>query len=268
MKYIATISFGKDSTTMCDLLLKNNYPLDEIIFTDTFQEFTLMYEYAEKVKKYFKERYKKEITVLTPLDTFEQWCFGVIKDKNAEGYKAIRGIPNPADTDSQCFHRRQTKVNPMEVYLKEKYPNETITQYIGYTKGEDRSIKNTEKFKFEFPLKHDFKMTEDDCKKYLKEQEMQNPLYKFFSRTGCAMCPFQAERSMFQLFHNFKDTWEYMNWIEKRLNHYEKMGFRVMNKYWFTEHRTLSKMEHKFEQNKATLFDFSDEPLKDCFCKI
>ncbi len=27
MKYIATISGGKDSTVMCDLLLKNNYPI-------------------------------------------------------------------------------------------------------------------------------------------------------------------------------------------------------------------------------------------------
>ena len=41
MKYIATISFGKDSTVMCDLLLKNGYPVDYIVFTDTLLEFPI-----------------------------------------------------------------------------------------------------------------------------------------------------------------------------------------------------------------------------------
>lgn len=61
MKYIATISFGKDSTVMCDLLLKNGYPVDYIVFKDTLMEFPFMYEYKEKVCAYFRERYGKEV---------------------------------------------------------------------------------------------------------------------------------------------------------------------------------------------------------------
>ena len=57
MKYVATISFGKDSTVMCDLLLKNGYPIDYLVFTDTMLEFPMMYEYKEKVCEYFKNRY-------------------------------------------------------------------------------------------------------------------------------------------------------------------------------------------------------------------
>ncbi|WP_026803606.1 phosphoadenosine phosphosulfate reductase domain-containing protein [Aliarcobacter lanthieri] len=51
--YIATISGGKDSVAMTDLLLKNGYPVDYILFYDTFLEFPIMYKYLEKVKKYF-----------------------------------------------------------------------------------------------------------------------------------------------------------------------------------------------------------------------
>jgi len=265
--YIATISGGKDSVTMCDLLLKNGYPVDEIIFSDTLQEFPQMYEYKNKVKEYFENRYSITITNLSPMTTFEEWCFGVIRDKNADGYGAIRGIPNPADSESQCYHRRETKVKPSDKYLNEKYGDAHIIKYIGYTKGENRSYKDNDKYTHKYPLK-EFCMTEDDCKKYLIDQEMENPLYKFFSRTGCAMCPFQSERSMFQIYHNFKDTWIYMKWIEKRLEEYEKMGFRVMNRYWFNGYRKLEDMEYKFDLNKETLFNFSDEPLKDCFCKI
>ncbi|MDM5264773.1 phosphoadenosine phosphosulfate reductase family protein [Sulfurovum sp. XTW-4] len=267
-KYIPTISGGKDSVSQCDLLLKNGFPVDEIIFCDTFQEFPMMYKYIEKIKKYFDDRYGKKITVLKPLTTFEEWCFGVIRDKNADGYGAIRGIPNPADNESQCYHRRETKVKPSDAYLNEKYPDSHIVKYIGYTKGENRSYKDTDRCTHLYPLKHIFKMTEDDCKKYMIDQEMENPLYKFFSRSGCGICPFQSERSMFQLYHNFRDIWDYMKGIEKRLEQYEKMGFRVMNRYWFTGYRTLEQMEHKFNLNKATLFDFSDEPIRDCFCKI
>ena len=134
MKYIATISFGKDSTAMCDLLLKNNYPLDEIIFCDTLEEFDEMYEYGEKIKKYFKERYNKEITVLTPKSTFEHWAYGTIEKEVAKRKGMVRGIPTK---DSMCYWRRESKIYPMERYLKEKYPDETFTQYIGYTKGEN-----------------------------------------------------------------------------------------------------------------------------------
>ncbi len=266
--YIGTISFGKDSTTMNDLLLKNGYPLDEIIFTDTFKEFDEMYYYSKKVNEYFKKRYKKEITFLKPLATFEEWCFGVIKDKTAEGFGCIRGIPLPSNNESMCFHRRETKVKPLDDYLKEKYPNKKIIKYIGYTKGEGRNIKDTESLKHIYPLKNIFKMNEERCKEYLISQDMENPLYRFFSRTGCYLCPFQSERSMYQIYKNFNHLWEKMKWIEKVLKDYENQGFKIMNRYFFTNKRTCEDMEKEFNLQADSLFNFSDEPLRDCFCKL
>ncbi len=55
MKYIATLSGGKDSTVMCDLLLKNNYPVDYLIFNDTLIEHKEMYQYINKLEKYYPE---------------------------------------------------------------------------------------------------------------------------------------------------------------------------------------------------------------------
>ena len=266
--YVGTISFGKDSTVMNDLLLKNGYPMDEIIFTNTYKEFDDMYSYGLKVNNYFKSRYNKEITFLNPLATFEEWCFGVIKDKTAEGFGAIRGIPLPSDNETMCFHRRETKVKPIDSYLNKKYPNMKIVKYIGYTKGEGRNIKDTENLKHIYPLKNIFKMNEERCKEYLIHQDMENPLYRFFSRTGCYLCPFQSEKSMYQLYKYFNKYWEKMKWIEKILKDYEDMGFKVMNRYFFVNKRTCEDMEKIFKIRENELFDFSDEPLKDCFCKI
>ena len=35
MKYIASVSFGKDSLAMLLILLEENKPLDEVVFYDT-----------------------------------------------------------------------------------------------------------------------------------------------------------------------------------------------------------------------------------------
>ena len=255
---------------MCDLLLKNGYQVDELIFTDTFLEFGLMYEYLERLKTYFKDRYGKDITVLKPMTTFEEWCFGVIKKESAKEFGSIRGIPNPAKNDTQCYHRRETKIKPLEKYLKDRYQDEEIVSYVGYTLGEGRSIKDHDNFKYIYPLKDYFKMTEEDCKAYLINQEMENPLYRYFSRTGCAICPFQSERSFFQIWKNFPEIWERMKFIESVLFQYEKMGFRVLNKFWFTGRRACDDMEKVFKKTdkQGSFYDFSDDPIKDCFCKI
>jgi 3'-phosphoadenosine 5'-phosphosulfate sulfotransferase (PAPS reductase)/FAD synthetase len=267
MKYIATISFGKDSTVMCDLLLKNGYPVDYIVFKDTLMEFPFMYEYKEKVCKYFKERYNREVIVTKPETTFEHWCFGVIKDKTADKHGYIRGIPMVWALP--CYWQRESKVKPQNKLFDEILGDEETTSYIGFTLDES-TRKMSGDGNFLYPLIDDFKMTERNCQEYLINQEMQNPLYNFFTRTGCAICPAQSEEAWFQVWKNFKDTWEYMKWIETRLLQYERMGMKVSNSYWFTDYRTCEDMEKKFikAEKQKTLMDFSDEPLKDCFCKI
>lgn len=265
--YIAALSGGKDSTVMCDLLLKNGYPLDYIVFQDTFMEFDFMYKYINKLEKYFKRRYNKEITRLKPKTTFEEWCFGVIKDSNAKCYEHIRGIPMV--WSEPCYWRRESKQVTSDLFVKENNITNAVW-YIGFTLGENRKINNTDKQSFEYPLKDIFKLREIDCQKYLLDQDMENPLYKYFNRTGCFMCPAQSDRSWYQVWKNFPDDWAYMKWIEKRLLKLQSMGYKVKNCYWFTDFRTCDDMEKKFKliDKQGSLFDFSDEPLKDCFCKI
>lgn len=265
--YIGTESGGKDSTTQNDLLLKNGFPLDEIIFTDTLEEFEEMYIYISKLNKYFKTRYKKEITILKPKTTFDDWCFGIIKKSTAKRKGQVRGIPTK---DGMCYWRRESKIYPMERYLKEKYPNKKIVFYIGYTLGENRSVQDTDNFKYIYPLRDIFKMTEDDCKAYLINQDMENPLYKHFSRTGCAMCPFQSDKSWFNVWKYYPKIWEKMKEREFLLDNLIYNGIDVVNKYWFVGHKTILEKENEFriKDNQSSLFDFSDEPVKDCFCKI
>lgn len=265
MTYISTLSGGKDSTAMTDLLLRNGYPLDYIVFKDTLHEFGLMYQYIKRVSEYFKERYGKEVITLKPEISFEDSVFGRISDKSEGRAGWIRGIPVP--NGYPCTWRRESKNRPFERWVKDQGITE-YKIYIGFTTSEQhRRMKGDE---FIYPLIDDFKMSELDCAAYLKEREMQNPLYRYFTRTGCSFCPAQSDRSFFQVWKHFKKDWEYMKQIENRLFKLEKAGEHIQNKYWFSGQRTCADMEKLFirADKQSGLFDFSDEPIKDCFCKI
>ena len=49
MKYIATLSGGKDSTAMVDMLLRHGWPLDFIVFKDTLHEFDFVEDYYASI---------------------------------------------------------------------------------------------------------------------------------------------------------------------------------------------------------------------------
>ena len=55
-KYIACVSFGKDSLAMLLLLLEKDYPLDEVIFFDTEVEFDSVYKVKEQVRPLLEEK--------------------------------------------------------------------------------------------------------------------------------------------------------------------------------------------------------------------
>ena len=181
--YIAKLSGGKDSTAMVDLLLRNNYPLDYILFCDTLAEFSAMYEYLDKLDAYFKKAYDKSITRTKPMIT-------------------------------------------------------------------------------------DFKMSERDCQAYLKERELENPLYRHFTRTGCAFCPAQSMRAKFNLWKHYPSEWQKIKELESEILAQEAKGEKIYNKYWFNKW-SVDELETRFEAQDdgcGSLFD--DEPLKDCFCKF
>ncbi len=54
--YSASFSGGKDSTAMVLLLIKNHYPLDEVVFYDTGMEFSAIYNVVNYMERLCKRR--------------------------------------------------------------------------------------------------------------------------------------------------------------------------------------------------------------------
>jgi 3'-phosphoadenosine 5'-phosphosulfate sulfotransferase (PAPS reductase)/FAD synthetase len=260
MTYIATLSGGKDSVTMCDLLLKNGHKVDYIVFNDTLNEFDEMYKYIDKIEDYFKRRYKKEIIRLKPHTTndFKSSMFRKrTKGKRAGKIAGLRSAKDPF-----CEWRRDAKIAPFEKWAKQF--NGKYKVYIGITTDEQHRTKREDKSLL-YPLVDIFKMSEADCKQYLINQDMENPLYRHFNRTGCANCHYQSDRDYYMIWKHYPKVWKFFVDTEKEMS-----TKNTEFKYWFTNFRTCKDMEKQFMKvdRLGSLFDFSNEPLKDCMCKI
>lgn len=107
MKYIASVSFGKDSLAMLILIIKNKLPLDEVVFYDTGMEFNAIYNIRDKVKIWLNQLGIK-YTELKPSMDFKDkmynyhhksrkgdlkqgygWCGGVCRWGTGEKLKTI-----------------------------------------------------------------------------------------------------------------------------------------------------------------------------------
>ena len=73
-KYVASVSFGKDSLAMLLMLLEKEYPLDEVVFYDTGMEFPCVYEIKDKIKTILQEKNIKFVELKPDFD-FEYKMF-------------------------------------------------------------------------------------------------------------------------------------------------------------------------------------------------
>ncbi|AFI03832.1 phosphoadenosine phosphosulfate reductase family protein [Helicobacter cetorum] len=253
---IALWSGGKDSTAMIDLLLRDKKQVDYIVFNDTLNEFSAMYEYIAKVSNYWKERYNAKIVITKPQGVFITNQIQKITTKGA-----FNGRPKGLLSSGHvfCRWRRESKVYPLERFIKENHIKD-YTLLLGITIDEMHRAKFMDR-KFEYPLIYDYKMNESDCKNYLKDRELENPLYRHFERTGCFFCPYASLRSFYRVWKYYPKEWA-------KMKEYESLCLEnAINKSWFLKNRSCEYMEQKFSKEQELEF-IDDEPLKDCMCKI
>ena len=84
MKYIASISFGKDSLAMLIKIKELNLPLDEVFYVDIrfdkeaySGEMPLMKEFIPKAKKILKEKYNIEVKDVKSKITFKDQFYTI-----------------------------------------------------------------------------------------------------------------------------------------------------------------------------------------------
>ena len=130
-----------------------------------------------------------------------QWFFSKWTKGSREG--KTRGFPYVCNP-SFCWYKREAKVKPSAQYEKDSII------CIGYAKGEEhRNMKGN----FRYPLQ-EYGLTEQDCIKYLEKRNIINPLYKYFDRLGCYLCPMQPKKNIKLIYERWRPLFNIMLMLE------------------------------------------------------
>ena len=177
MKYIASVSFGKDSLAMLLKIIEDNLQLDEVVFYDTGMEFNAIYNIRDIIVPIL-ENLNIKYTELKPKCTFCYKMFEKPVNKRngtiGKGYSWCGGA---------CRWGTTEKLQALEKYCKGHY------EYVGIAIDEQKRLAKERKGNKLFPLV-DFKMTGKDCLNYCYDKgfnwlEDSIDLYSILDRVSC-----------------------------------------------------------------------------------
>lgn len=221
-KYIASVSFGKDSLAMLLRLIEEKRPLDEVVFYDTGMEFKAIYNIRDKVMRLLAEKNIRYVE-LKPKQAFEYTMFEKpVKKRNGtigKGYSWCGG---------RCRWGTTEKLKAIEKYCKGHY------EYVGIAIDESKRLNKERKGNKIFPLA-EWEMTEKDCLVYCYEKgfnwlEDGVELYSILDRVSCWCC---ANKNI------------------KELKNY----YKYLPRYWNKLKELQSKTDRPMKYNKYTVFD-------------
>lgn len=237
MKYIASLSFGKDSLAMLIKIKELGLPLDEVIYCDIrFDEnlngeMPLMAEFIPKAEKILKDKFNIEVKHLKGV-TFKEQFYKIKK----RGKHIGDNYGFPYTIGAWCNDR--LKIQPIKKYLKSI--KEPVIQYVGIAYDEPERYEKLNHETHIAPL-YDLKITEKEAMEICKEYDLLSPIYESSFRGGCWFCVKQRLSQLKNLYENYPELWE-------KLKELEKDSFNT-----FRPKQTLEKIEQKFKSENKQL---------------
>ena len=179
-RYIASVSYGKDSLAMLILIIKNKLPLDEVVFYDTGMEFNAIYNIRDKVKlwlSYLDIKYTELKLKIDFKDRMYNYQHKSRKGELKQGYGWCGGL---------CRWGTTEKVRTLDNYCKDNYV------YVGIALDEPNRLKRLKGTNKSSPLA-DFGYTEDMALKLCYDwgfnwNENGIELYSILDRVSCWCC--------------------------------------------------------------------------------
>lgn len=181
MKYVASVSFGKDSLAMLLLLIENREPLDEVVFYNTGMEFDCIYRLRDKVAEELLKPNGIKFTELKPTMPFEykMVCYEhkTRKGETRLGYGWCGGM---------CRWGTTEKLRAIDKYCKGCH------QYIGLATDEPERLERLNGTNKSSPLA-EYELTEKQALAYCRERgydwkEGNIDLYDILDRVSCWCC--------------------------------------------------------------------------------
>ena len=187
MKYVLSLSFGKDSMALLLEVLKRHLPLHYVIFCDikfdknTSGEHPLMAEWIPQAEKILKDKFGVEVIHLTAKKNFTEQ-FYTIKEK---GNHVGDNYGFPYLIGAWCNGR--LKLDPIANFINQIIKTETVVEYIGIAKDEPKRLeryKELETDNHKFLTLADLNITEAQAMEICKQHNLLSPKYTNSFRGG------------------------------------------------------------------------------------
>ena len=234
MKYVASLSFGKDSMAMLIKIKELGLPLDEVIYVDimfdddTSGETPEMASFITKAEKILKEKFNIEVMHLRGVTFKEQ--FYKVKQR---GKHVGDNYGFPYTISAWCNDR--LKMQPIKEYMRKQ--KEQIIQYVGIAYDEPERYERLNHETHIAPL-YDLKITEKEAMEICEKYDLLSPIYKTSFRGGCWFCPKQRLSQLKWLYQEHNDLWN-------TLRDMEKDSFNT-----FRPNTTLKDLEERFKNEE------------------
>ena len=211
MKYVASLSFGKDSMAMLIKIKELGLPLDEVLYVDimfdddTSGETPEMASFITKAEKILKEKFNVEVTHLRGVTFKEQ--FYKVKQR---GKHIGDNYGFPYTIGAWCNDR--LKMQPIKEYMRKQ--TDEIIQYVGIAYDEPERYERLNHETHIAPL-YDLKITEKEAMEICRKYDLLSPIYKTSFRGGCWFCPKQRLSQLKWLYKEHNDLWNILKDMEK-----------------------------------------------------
>ena len=217
MKYIASVSFGKDSLAMLLNLIERDYPLDIVVFYNTGMEFECIYTIRDQVINILK-KYNIEYVELAPKEPFlysmlERKVYSKQKGEHF-GYGWCGGL---------CRWGTTSKLKSIKDFKKSL--NTEVIDYVGIAADEPLRFEKAKSEGKVLPLV-EWQMTEKDCLNYCYnkgfywyEQTSSGviDLYNVLSRVSCWCCCNKNLQELKNIYNYMPEYWNKLKDLQSKI---------------------------------------------------
>lgn len=236
-KYLASVSFGKDSLCMLLKILESpdRFPLDEVIFYNTGMEFDCILHLRDQVCKMLQERGIPFVELHPSVPFWEKMlCSEVISEDGSVhyGYDWCGG---------GCRWATNDKVSACNKYCKKWPPGTKVYQYIGIAADELSRVTDDE-FKI-YPLV-ELGLTEKDCLEYCYAhgfywEENGILIYSVLDRVSCWCCKNKNLKELRNIYRYLPRYWKRLKGLQSRIARpfYQEIDLFTLEKRFQMEQR-------------------------------
>lgn len=205
MRYIASVSFGKDSLAMLLLVLEKEMPLDEVIFYNSGMEFQAIYDIRDRMKPVLEQRGIRftEVKPDAPFlyDMLEK-TINSRKNGFHHGYGWCGGL---------CRWGTTLKIKALDGHS----PDAEV-HYVGIAADEPDRLERLKPPKCS-PL------TEADCLAYCYQrgffwEENGIRLYNILDRVSCWCCKNKNRRELKNIYQFLPQYWKRLKELQVRIS--------------------------------------------------